>query len=82
MTVHIFGVTSSPRCVNYTLRRTAEENLSKSSHKAVNSVLKNFYVDDCLTSVASKAQAVKLYKDLTALCDSGGFRLTKWTSNN
>ncbi|KAL2099387.1 hypothetical protein ACEWY4_005867 [Coilia grayii] len=81
MTVHIFGATSSPSCANYALRRTAEENRSKSSPEAVNSILKNFYVD-CLTSVASEAQADKLYKDLTALCASGGFNLTKWTSNN
>lgn len=37
MTVHIFRVTSSPSCANYALRRTAEENRSKSSPEAVNS---------------------------------------------
>ncbi|KAK0152982.1 hypothetical protein N1851_005349 [Merluccius polli] len=82
MVVHIFGATSSPSCANYALQRTAEENSSGSSPEAVNSILKNFYVDDCLKSVASTPQADQLYKDLTALCASGGFRLTKWTSNN
>lgn len=82
MVVHVFGATSSPSCANYALRRTAEENRSKSSPETVDTILKNFYVDDCLKSVASEAQAFELYKDLTALCASGGFRLTKWTSNN
>ena len=82
MAVHLFGATSSPSCANYALRRTAEENRSKSSPDAVDTVLKNFYVDDCLKSVADGAQAVELCKDLTALCASGGFHLTKWTSNS
>lgn len=84
MTVRHFQdfFSSSPSCANYALQRTAEENCSKSSPEAVNSMLKNFYVDGALTSVASEDQAVKLYKDLTALCASGGFHLTKWTSNS
>lgn len=82
MMVHIFGATSSPSCANYALRRTAEENRSKSSPEAVSTVLENFYVDDCLKSVATETQGMELYTDLTELCSGGGFHLTKWTSNS
>lgn len=82
MVVHLFGATSSPSCANFALRRTAEENHCKSSPEAVDTVLKNFYVDDCLKSVANETQAVALCEDLTAMCAGGGFHLTKWTSNS
>ena len=82
MTVHVFGATSSPSCANFALRKTAEENRSKSSQEAVDTVLSDFYIDDCLTSVSNESQAIALYKDLKALCASGGFNLTKWTSNS
>lgn len=62
--------------------KTAEDNCSKSTVEAVNTVFKNFYVDDCLKSVSSAAQAVALHSDLTNLCASGGFCLTKWASNS
>ena len=54
MVVHLFGATSSPSCANYALRRTAEENRIKSSPEAVDTVLKNFYVDDCLNQLQVK----------------------------
>lgn len=82
MTVHLFGATSSPSCANYALKRTADDNRSKSSPEAVDTIHNNFYIDDCLKSVKSATQAIALYKDLKALCASGGFNLTKWTSNS
>jgi len=42
----------------------------------------NFYVDDCLKSVATEDGAVLLVKQLCQLLSRGGFRLTKWTSNS
>ena len=74
--------TSSPSCATFALQRTAQENRSKSSDEAVDTVLNNFYVDDCLKSVSTETQAITLRGDLTALCAEGGFRLTKWTSNS
>lgn len=82
MTVHLFGATSSQSCANYTLMRTAEDNRSKSSPEAVDTIFNSFYVDDCLKSVKNATQAIALYKDLKALCASVGFNLTKWTSNS
>lgn len=82
MCVHLFGATSSPSCASYALRQTAEDGREKVSHEAVETILNNFYVDDCLRSASSDKEAVALAKDLRSLCLSGGFRLTKWTSNS
>ncbi|KAL7883475.1 hypothetical protein SRHO_G00011330 [Serrasalmus rhombeus] len=78
MTVHIFGATSSPSCASYALRRTAEDRRSIAAPEAVETVLHNIYVDDCLKSVCSEEQAIALVKDLRDLCAQGGFCLTKW----
>ncbi|XP_051784790.1 uncharacterized protein LOC127528351 [Erpetoichthys calabaricus] len=82
MTVHLFGATSSPSCASYALRRTAEDARCTAPEEAVNTVLNNFYVDDCLKSVATEEQAIKLAKDLQALCLKGGFYLIQWVSNS
>lgn len=82
MCVHLFGATSSPSCAAYALRRTAEDSAMNTTPEATQTVLKNFYVDDCLESVASEGQAVALVKELTTLCAKGGFHLTKWVSNS
>ena len=82
MVVHLFGAKSSPSCANYALRRTAEDGKDRSSPEAVKTVLEHFYVDDCLVSTSSEKKATTLTKDLMALCESGGFRLTKWSSSS
>lgn len=48
----------------------------------INTVKHNFYVDDCLKAMASDEEAVQMIKDLTALCEKGGFTLSKWISNS
>lgn len=40
------------------------------------------YVDDLNKSVYTSERAIKLSKDLQDLLHKGGFRLTKWLSNN
>ena len=45
-------------------------------------MLRSFYVDDCLTSVRTKSEGVTLVESLRSACQRGGFRLTKWLSNN
>ena len=47
----------------------------------IDTVLKNFYVDDCLKSVQSNEVAGKLRADLCVLLSRGGFRLTEWLCN-
>ena len=82
MCVHLFGATSSPAIANYALRKTAEVASSHYSQEVTNTVLHNFYVDDCLHSVKSESEAIALVKDLQEVCRSGGFQLTKWICNS
>lgn len=82
MVVHLFGATSSPSCSNFALRKTAEDKKSGSSREAVDTILNNFNVDNCLKSVKDEEEAIMLYDNLTSLCDTGGFHLTMRTSNS
>lgn len=82
MNVHLFGATSSPSCASYALRKTAEDAKGVMSPEAVDTVLRHFYVDDCLKAVETSEEAINLVQELSALCTRGGFRLTKWVSNS
>ena len=81
MEVHLFGTTSSPAYSNFALRKVAEDNIGEFDKEVVKTVKKNFYVDDCLKSVESSAQAVNLAAQLRDLLSRGGFRLLKWFSS-
>ena len=65
MTVHLFGGTWSPSCCSYALRCTASDNAQDFSASTLETVNRDFYVDDCLKSVDSVAEAVRLYTELT-----------------
>lgn len=82
MSVHLFGATSSPSCAIYALQRCAKDNSAQHRSEVIQTVLRNFYVDDCLTSVATEQQEIALMHDLREMCASGGFNLTKWMSNS
>eukprot|EP00057_Strongylocentrotus_purpuratus_P004328 XP_003728480.2 PREDICTED: uncharacterized protein LOC593649 [Strongylocentrotus purpuratus] len=82
MCAHLFGGTWSPSCCSYILKRTAEDNQDEYSSETVKTVKENFYVDDCLVSVARECEAVKLADELRSLLAKGGFRLSKWVSNS
>ena len=45
-------------------------------------ILRNFYVDDCLKSLSSSSAAVKHEADLRKLMSIGRFNLAKWASND
>ena len=81
MTVHCFGLTSSPSVAGFALRRTAEENRANVSEDAVEVIRKNIYVDDVLTSAPDIDSAVKLVHDVEALLQGGSFELAKLSSN-
>ena len=81
MTVHLFGGTWSPSCCTYALHRTVEEHTQQYPQAIRDTVLKNFYVDDCLKSVATEKEAINLVAQLKKLVAQGGFNLTKWMSN-
>ena len=82
MTVHLFGGIWSPSCSNFALRRAAEEHRDQFDPETIQTVLDNFYADDCLKSVDSEAEAVQLVAQLCDLLEGGGFNLRKWVSNS
>ncbi|XP_051792767.1 uncharacterized protein LOC127530320 [Acanthochromis polyacanthus] len=81
MRVHLFGATSSPGCANYGLKHLAKEN-QKQFPLAAEFVLRDFYVDDGVTSVPSVDVAIQLAKEAQELCKMGGLRLHKFVSNS
>ncbi|XP_068749082.1 uncharacterized protein [Montipora capricornis] len=82
MLVHLFGATSSPSCASFALRQTAEDNKNDFDPVTVETVQRNFYVDDCLKSVETEEKANKLQEELRRLLSRGGFHLTKFMSNS
>lgn len=48
---------------------------------AASRVPRDFYMDDLLTGCESETEAVKLYGEMNALLEKGGFTLQKWASN-
>ena len=82
LTVHTFGLTSSPSIAGFALRRTATDNEGKVSDATLSTIRKHFYVDDMLTSVPTSNEAVQLIKELDEVLRSGGFVLSKYVSND
>ena len=78
---HIFGAKCSPTCSYYALRRTAQDNKDSFPLEA-EVVERNFYMDDLFKSVPSLLEAYSLQVGLVNLLSLGGFRLTKWISND
>jgi len=50
MPVHLFRTTSSPSFCNFALQHIAKENIDEFDTAVIDTVTKNIYVDDCLTS--------------------------------
>ena len=81
MCVHIFGAKSSPCCANKALRMTAQDNEGSYDQDVVQTVQRNFYVDDVLKSAPTKECAINLATKLVELLAEGGFHLSKFTAN-
>ena len=67
MQVHLFGVTSSPSCASFSLKKkkkkkkkTAADNQADFDEEIINTVNRNVYLDDCLKSVPSIGDAIHL----------------------
>ena len=82
MVKHLFGTTSSPSCANFCLQKTASTYLEEFDPGTIQTVMRNMYVDDLMKSVSSPEAAIKLSTQLRELLMKGGFRLTKWLSND
>ena len=64
------------------LKRTADDNENDFDPTKLETLRRNFYVDDVLRAVSTSEAAIKLSKQLTELCARGGFNLTKFLSND
>ena len=82
MLIHLFGATSSPSCAGFCLRKVAEEFKEEFSPETIETIRKNFYVDDCLKSVSNTQTAVQLIQELCEMLSRRSFRLTKFVSNS
>ena len=71
MQVHLFGATSSPSYAAYALKLTADDHAHLFEPEVGSTLLKNFYVDDCLKSVPSEKGAAKLARP--AMSDEDGW---------
>ena len=80
MTVHLFEAKSSPSCAAFCLRETARQFAKHFNPDVVETVMKSFYVDNCLTGTNIEETAIKMIKGLRSLLAIGGFKLTKWIS--
>ncbi|XP_070549403.1 uncharacterized protein [Ptychodera flava] len=80
MMVHLFGAVSSPSCTNTALHKMADDNSHLFDNEVVDTIKRDFYVNDCLKSVEDAKKAIKLTQGLTAACKRGGFCLMKWVS--
>ena len=81
MLVHPVGAKSSPCCANKALKITAEAGRERYTPEVIETVHRNFYVDDVLKSAATTEEAINIATGLVNLMKEGGFHLTKFTSN-
>ena len=82
MSVHPFGAKSSPSCAGFCLRKTADEYESDFDPDTIETIRRNFYVDDCLKSVSDTQKAIRLIEQLRDFLTRRSFRLTKFISND
>ena len=82
MRSHVFGAKSSPCCAAYALRKAASDNETGADADTVETVASNIYVDDLCKSCPTRQEAIELVTQLRQLLASGGFKLTKFLSND
>ena len=81
MLVYIFRATLLPSVCSCTLRRTALDNSETFSLETIDTVLRDFYVDDLLKSFKTSVDVVQITKELQELLVKRAFQFTKVKSN-
>ena len=81
MTRHLFGGVWSGSAATYALRRTVSD-FGGNDDLVDDTIINAFYVDDCLKSVSSSDEALHVIGGVTSVLKKGGFRLTKFVSND
>ncbi len=75
-----FGTTCSPCCAIYALQRHVMDH-REGNEEVVDSVLKSYYVDNCLHTLSSTDEAKQLIDKIRLLLSAGGFEIRQWASN-
>ena len=81
-TVHPFGATSSPSCVNFALKQTAIDNFHLYDEKIFHAMTRNFYVDNFFQAFDDENTAIETVEKMRSICQKGGWRLNQWIGNN
>ena len=66
-TAHLFGDIWSPSAATFALQKVAEDNCGRISDGALETIGKNFYMDDCLKSMSTVDTAIGLATELREL---------------
>ncbi len=82
MVKHVFGATYLPSIANFCVKKTAQGFGGGFAPEVVEAINKNMYVDNLMKSVDAPEKAIELSCQLRELLRRGGFRLTKWLSND
>ncbi|XP_070546094.1 uncharacterized protein [Ptychodera flava] len=72
----LFGATSSPGCVNFALKTTADLYEKDYGKDAADFVRRDFYVYEGLKSVREPSEAINLIESSRQLCQRGGLNCT------
>lgn len=80
MQVVTFGAVCSPFQSQFVKNANADR-FADTHPAAVNSIKRNFYVDDWIESFATPAEAKQRVQEVIAINRSGGFALKGWASN-
>ena len=82
MKVHLFGNVDSPCIANWTIKKTAADQSDFFDQISIKTIESDFYMDDFLSSFYEISVAIKVCVDVINILQKGGFRLTKFISNN
>lgn len=77
----LFGATCSPFIAQYVKNKNAEK-YQDLYPEAVDIIINNHYMDDCLYSCDTESQAIRLVQEITTIHKAGGFTITQWSSNS
>lgn len=81
MNVLIFGASSSPTTAIFVMNKNADRFCSRYP-RAVKAIKGETYMDDVLTGGSNEEEVIKLRKDISFICEEGGFTVAKWQSNS
>lgn len=78
--VHVFGSKASPSICNFALRSSVNE--ADCSLETRSTILRNFYVDDCLKSTPSEEDCIETFNETSRVLAGSGFQLASVQSNS